>query len=74
MLIYYIYAKFIYMEILAEMPREQITKAASLTANRYLCKKQLLFTVNKIGKKIDDYYVTKALIVSRRAELPKSNA
>nr|WP_315189400.1 helix-turn-helix domain-containing protein [uncultured Flavobacterium sp.] len=29
---------------------------------RYLCKKcSYFFTVNKIGKKIDDYYVTKAL-------------
>ena len=29
---------------------------------RYLCKKcNYFFTVNKIGKKIDDYYVTKAL-------------
>ena len=29
---------------------------------RYLCKKcKYFFTVNKIGKKIDEYYVTKAL-------------
>ena len=29
---------------------------------RYLCKScQYYFTVNKLGKKIDDYYVTKAL-------------
>jgi len=29
---------------------------------RYLCKKcNYYFTVNKLGKKIDDYYVTKAL-------------
>lgn len=29
---------------------------------RYLCKKcNYFFTVNKIGKKIDDYYVTKAM-------------
>lgn len=29
---------------------------------RYLCKKcNYFFTVNKVGKKIDDYYVTKAL-------------
>jgi transposase-like protein len=29
---------------------------------RYLCKKcNYYFTVNKIGKKIDNYYVTKAL-------------
>lgn len=29
---------------------------------RYYCKKcQYYFTVNKLGKKIDDYYVTKAL-------------
>lgn len=29
---------------------------------RYLCKKcNYFFTVNKLGKKIDDYYVTKAL-------------
>lgn len=29
---------------------------------RYLCKNcRYFFTVNKIGKKIDDYYVTKAL-------------
>lgn len=29
---------------------------------RYLCKKcNYFFTVNKLGKKIDDYYVTKAM-------------
>ncbi len=65
MLIYYIYAKFIYMEILS-CPRCQdihIIKSGVINnKQRYLCKKcNYFFTVNKIGKKIDDYYVTKAL-------------
>ena len=65
MLIYYIYAKFIYMEILAcpKCQDNQIIKSGIINSKqRYLCKKcNYFFTVNKIGKKIDDYYVTKAL-------------
>ena len=65
MLIYYIYAKFIYMDILAcpKCQGNQIIKSGIISnKQRYLCKKcNYFFTVNKIGKKIDDYYVTKAL-------------
>lgn len=41
----------------------QIVKSGIIKdRQRYLCKScQYYFTVNKIGKKIDDYYVTKAL-------------
>ena len=53
------------MEILA-CPRCQdnnIVKSGVIKdRQRYLCKKcNYFFTVNKIGKKIDNYYVTKAL-------------
>ena len=62
---YYIYAKFIYMEILScpKCQNNQIIKSGIINSKqRYLCKKcKYFFTVNKIGKKIDDYYVTKAL-------------
>jgi len=62
---YYIYAKFIYMEILScpKCQNNQIVKSGVINSKqRYLCKKcKYFFTVNKIGKKIDDYYVTKAL-------------
>lgn len=62
---YYIYAKFIYMEILScpKCQNNQIIKSGVINSKqRYLCKKcKYFFTVNKIGKKIDDYYVTKAL-------------
>lgn len=65
MLICYIYAKFIYMELLAcpKCQGNQITKSGIVNQKqRYLCKKcAYFFTVNKLGKKIDDYYVTKAL-------------
>ena len=65
MLIYYIYAKFIYMEILIcpKCQGNHIIKSGVINSKqRYLCKKcNYFFTVNKIGKKIDDYYVTKAL-------------
>ncbi|PWA05793.1 hypothetical protein DB895_05045 [Flavobacterium psychrotolerans] len=65
MLNYYIYAKFIYMEILTcpKCQGNQIVKSGVINnKQRYLCKKcKYYFTVNKIGKKIDDYYVTKAL-------------
>ena len=65
MLIYYIYAKFIYMEILScpKCQNNHIVKSGVINnKQRYLCKKcNYFFTVNKIGKKIDDYYVTKAL-------------
>ncbi len=62
---YYIYAKLIYMEILScpKCQDKQIVKSGVINSKqRYLCKKcKYFFTVNKIGKKIDDYYVTKAL-------------
>ncbi|SHN50104.1 Putative ATPase subunit of terminase (gpP-like) [Flavobacterium fryxellicola] len=61
----YIYAKFIYMEILScpKCQSNHIIKSGVINSKqRYLCKKcNYFFTVNKIGKKIDDYYVTKAL-------------
>jgi transposase-like protein len=53
------------MEILAcpKCQGSQIIKSGVINSKqRYLCKKcKYFFTVNKIGKKIDDYYVTKAL-------------
>ena len=53
------------MEILAcpKCQDNQIIKSGIINSKqRYLCKKcNYFFTVNKIGKKIDDYYVTKAL-------------
>ena len=62
---YYIYAKLIYMSI-SNCPRcnsTQIVKSGIVNnRQRYRCKKcNYFFTVNKLGKKIDDYYVTKAL-------------
>jgi transposase-like protein len=61
----YIYAKFIYMELLTcpKCQNNHIIKSGIINSKqRYLCKKcNYFFTVNKIGKKIDDYYVTKAL-------------
>lgn len=62
---YYIYAKLIYMKI-SNCPRcnnHQIVKSGIVNEKqRYRCKKcNYYFTVNKIGKKIDEYYVTKAL-------------
>lgn len=61
----YIYAKLLYMEI-SSCPKcgnHQIVKSGIVNERqRYRCKKcNYYFTVNKIGKKIDDYYVTKAL-------------
>lgn len=65
MLNWYIYAKFVYMEVLAcpKCQNKQVVKSGVIKdRQRYLCKKcNYYFTVNKIGKKIDDYYVTKAL-------------
>ncbi|RTY71511.1 IS1 family transposase [Flavobacterium sp. GSP27] len=53
------------MEILScpKCQNNQIIKSGIINSKqRYLCKKcKYFFTVNKIGKKIDDYYVTKAL-------------
>lgn len=53
------------MEILAcpKCQGNQITKSGIINSKqRYLCKKcNYFFTVNKLGKKIDEYYVTKAL-------------
>jgi DNA invertase Pin-like site-specific DNA recombinase len=53
------------MELLAcpKCQGNQIIKSGVINnKQRYLCKKcNYFFTVNKIGKKIDEYYVTKAL-------------
>ena len=53
------------MEILAcpKCQDNHIVKSGVIKGRqRYLCKKcNYFFTVNKIGKKIDNYYVTKAL-------------
>ena len=53
------------MEILAcpKCQENHIVKSGVIKGRqRYLCKKcTYFFTVNKIGKKIDNYYVTKAL-------------
>jgi transposase-like protein len=53
------------MEILAcpKCQGSQIIKSGVINSKqRYLCKKcKYFFTVNKLGKKIDEYYVTKAL-------------
>ncbi|MBA4317953.1 MAG: hypothetical protein C0412_06085 [Flavobacterium sp.] len=53
------------MEILScpKCQNNHIVKSGVINnKQRYLCKKcNYFFTVNKIGKKIDDYYVTKAL-------------
>ena len=53
------------MEILTcpKCQGNQIIKSGIINSKqRYLCKKcKYFFTVAKIGKKIDDYYVTKAL-------------
>lgn len=68
MLIWYIYAKFIYLRNMNDI---QCPKCASYRAiksgiinakQRYKCKNcDYFFTVEKLGKKIDSYYVTKAL-------------
>lgn len=53
------------MEILScpKCQNNQIIKSGVINSKqRYLCKNcKYFFTVNKIGKKINDYYVTKAL-------------
>ena len=53
------------MEILAcpKCQNNQIVKSGIVkNRQRYLCKPcNYFFSVNKLGKKIDDYYVTKAL-------------
>lgn len=53
------------MEILAcpKCQNEKIVKSGIIkNRQRYLCKKcNYYFTVNRLGKKIDNYYVTKAL-------------
>jgi hypothetical protein len=54
-----------------EMPRNNHKRVIN-SKQRYLCKKCNYFTVHKIGKKIDDYYVTKALQLYLRAELPRN--
>ncbi len=61
----YTYAKIIYMDVLAcpKCQNQKVVKSGVIKdRQRYLCKKcNYYFTVNKLGKKIDDYYVTKAL-------------
>lgn len=56
---------YIYMEIVScpKCQNNHIIKSGIINnKQRYLCKNcKYFFTVNKIGKKIDDYYVTKAL-------------
>lgn len=53
------------MEVIScpKCQNEKIVKSGIVNKKqRYLCKNcNYFFTVNKIGKKIDDYYVTKAL-------------
>ena len=53
------------MEVLAcpKCKNDAVVKSGVIKdRQRYLCKKcKYYFTVNKLGKKIDDYYVTKAL-------------
>jgi transposase-like protein len=53
------------MELLScpKCQNDHIVKSGVINSKqRYLCKNcKYFFTVNKIGKKIDDYYVTKAL-------------
>ena len=53
------------MEILScpKCQSDSIVKSGVIKdRQRYLCKScNYYFTVNKLGKKIDDYYVTKAL-------------
>lgn len=65
MLNYYIYAKYLYMEVFAcpKCQNDNIVKSGIVNGRqRFLCKKcSYYFTVNKLGKKIDNYYVTKAL-------------
>jgi hypothetical protein len=47
------------------MPRNQIIKSGVNIKQRYLCKNASTFLrLIKLAKKIDDYYVTKALNVS----------
>jgi transposase-like protein len=44
------------------MPRKSNHKSGVINSKqRYLCKNATTFYRHKIGKKIDDYYVTKAL-------------
>lgn len=61
----YIYTNFIYMKISAcpSCGSEDYVKSGIVSQRqRYKCKKcNYFFTVNKVGKKIDDYYVNKAL-------------
>jgi transposase-like protein len=53
------------MEVIScpKCQNEKIVKSGIVNKKqRYLCKNcNYFFTVNKVGKKIDDYYVTKAL-------------
>lgn len=62
---YYIYAKLLYMEhpSCPNCGSDHYVKSGIINnRQRYKCKKcGYNFTVNKLGKKIDDYYVNKAL-------------
>ena len=55
--------KYIYMNLCPNCSSEKIVKAGIIKQRqRYKCKScNYYFTVNKLGKKIDDYYVNKAL-------------
>lgn len=65
LLILYIYAKLLYMEptTCPKCQGDHVIKSGIIVdKQRFTCKKcQYNFTVAKLGKKIDDYYVTKAL-------------
>lgn len=64
MLNYYIYAKILYMKNICPKCSAKRTIKSGIINNkqRYKCKAcNYFFTVNKMGKKIDQYYVTKAL-------------
>ncbi|RSK40338.1 IS1 family transposase [Mangrovimonas spongiae] len=62
---YYIYAKLLYMKInlCPNCGSDAYIKSGIVNnRQRYKCKScGYFFTVNKLGKKIDDYYVNKAL-------------
>ncbi|GHC53499.1 Homeodomain-like domain-containing protein [Ulvibacter litoralis] len=62
---YYIYAKLLYMKhpSCPNCSSDHYVKSGIINnRQRYKCKKcGYNFTVNKLGKKIDDYYVNKAL-------------
>jgi transposase-like protein len=66
LLIYYIYAYYVYMENESSCPKcgsfAKVKSGIVGGRQRYKCKSCLyFFSVEKAGKRIDDYYVTKAL-------------